>query len=106
MLHKFKFIIQSKKGESLVESIISIMIFSLLLVTIALTIQTALRISTITSEDANRLQRTANELIAGQFDDAVIGTISFTSTGGVTINSSHQVVFANVDGLRAFHPQD
>ena len=106
-----KSIIKSKNGETLVESVISLLIFSFLLLTITLTIQTALRITSISTQAAYRAQNEINEIVAGFYPTPSSGTITFSFEAGAGVgvpgeasDASHNVIINNVPGQRAFRP--
>ena len=109
MLTKIKSNIFSKKGETLVESLISILVFSLILVTVVLTVNTALRITALATENAIALQEEMNEIVRARFISPTVPLdITFTYTieggGSGTIEITHNVHTVEELGLRAFRP--
>jgi Tfp pilus assembly protein PilV len=117
MMTKIKKLLLSKKGESLIESLVSIIIFSLLIVTITLTIATALRITAQATGDARLAQEAVNDIIAGRATGTPNEvTFSFTYTfttpdeeNGETTNrtstATHDVNINTTQGRLAFAEQ-
>ena len=101
-IRKIRKTIRSNKGEMLLESIVSLLILSILLVSVAVTIQTALRITGISLQEAQETQETRiNPLVLAQYTDSEATNITFTAGG---ILASHQVVFNLDGGILAFSP--
>ncbi|MCL2079539.1 MAG: prepilin-type N-terminal cleavage/methylation domain-containing protein [Oscillospiraceae bacterium] len=78
LIQKASKIIRQNKGETLIESLISILILSLLFTAIALTVAASLRITAAAAEKAAAAQDMANKITAGQFDDEQNDTLTFT----------------------------
>ena len=109
---KKKALIFSNKGETLVESIISILVFSVLMVTIAITIQAALRITGLSADAANQAQETVNTTIEGVYINPANVTFTFNYEiitaeppavpPDTTITITEQIHINNVPGNLAF----
>ena len=110
---KIKAIFNSNKGESLVESVISILIFSVLLLTITLTIQTALLITANATQGANTAQDNVNSIITDLPPQAHNASITFNfeytlvgeTDSKILSPVTHNVNTINENGFRAFRPR-
>jgi hypothetical protein len=70
LVYRVKEILHSNKGESLIESILSIMILAIMLVAITTVIMTSLNITTRTVIMASDFQRDLNEVVLSNYDFA------------------------------------
>jgi Tfp pilus assembly protein PilV len=94
-------ILTCKKGESLVESVVSILIFTLYMSAVTAMLATALRITAVSAVTAQALQETANNVIMGNAYAANPDTLTFTASSGaaftvavpVNITEGHLIAF-------------
>jgi len=70
LINKTTKILTGKKGESLVESMVSLLIFSILLLSITIIIITSRRIIANSTADATKTQNIANKAIFEKYDAA------------------------------------
>ena len=107
---KIKKMLSSNRGESLVESLVSLAVLTVLLVAIGLIIHTALRMTSISSVEATRTQeQVINPAISTEFGDDETGEITFSFRFGVgtpLINVTHDVKIYEEEGVIAFSPID
>jgi len=101
-------VIKPDRGESLMEVIVSILIFTILLTTAVAIIRSSLVITGNMIADATAAQHSVNEFI---LDDAGLSesgeiNFSFYDSGGTAFFSSHTVDFAHENGILVFRPQD
>jgi hypothetical protein len=64
-LNKIKQILRQKKGETLMEGIISVLVFSIMIAAITMMINWALRFNAMSTTDAETMQNAANDLFGG-----------------------------------------
>jgi len=103
----------NNKGESLVESLVSLFVLSLLVLAIVSIIQVSLRLSHRAVNSAEDMQQAFNPLLGDVFagaderDIVFEFPINFTDTAGtvVTVSVTHTVRFENTQGILAFSPQ-
>ncbi|MCL2719528.1 MAG: prepilin-type N-terminal cleavage/methylation domain-containing protein [Lachnospiraceae bacterium] len=111
----------SNKGESLIESVISLFILSILILAVTSIIQVSLRMSNRSIANAAVMQENVlNPLLRSEFDgDGIVGavTFNFVPTSGNTdppvdnffefdaIAISQNALIYNQGGLWAFSPQ-
>ena len=105
LIDKTKKALRSKRGETLVEAIASMLILAILLTSVAAMIQTALRMSGEAVRDAAENQEAINNIILGHFDPANTrgAEINFTAPG---IVASHEIeIYVDTTaGIIAFIP--
>jgi len=101
-----KKIFRSKRGFTIMETIVSLLILSILLTTIF----TIIRFSTSLTSDsiirAKESQDRFNALVLEDYDElpeSALSTITFTSDDA-EIEASHDVIVYDVDGVVAFAP--
>jgi len=70
LINKMTMILTGKKGESLVESMVSLLILSILLLSISMIIITSRRIIANSTADATETQNKANKALLEKYDDA------------------------------------
>jgi len=107
LIGKVKKILTPKKGEMLMEAIVSILLFSILLVTVATMIQTSRNITANSMRDATDFQEgRLNRAIIATDDELnlVPGVITFTSALA-SMHSEHDVrIYDNDDFIVAVFP--
>jgi membrane-bound ClpP family serine protease len=92
LLKRISAALGNNRGETLMESIVSILVFSILMAAITVTISASLRITAFAVREARNMQNAANRVLAestcdGEGDGCDTGVISFA---GIDIG----VVFA------------
>jgi len=110
-IQTIKKIFRSNKGETLVESIVSLLILSVLLLAVTTMIQTALRMTSASAQKARGMQEdTVNPVILADYRDSENDVaITFEATaieGEHNIEAKHNVVFNQDGGLIAFSPAE
>jgi len=110
-IQTIKKIFRSNKGETLVESIVSLLILSILLLAVTTMIQTALRMTSASAQKARGVQEdTVNPVILADYRDSENDVaITFEATaieGEYNIEAKHNVVFNQDGGLIAFSPAE
>jgi len=106
---KTKNILRSKRGETLMESIVSLLILTILLTAVGMMIQTALNMTLISTQNAREMQHDiANPTIralyaTGSTDDTEI--IFSSPEIGAGFTASHEVVIFD-GGIIAFSPPE
>jgi len=100
---KIKRILRSNAGETIMESIASLLVLAILLMAVTMMIQTSLRMTAASNVSATESQ-------AGTVNSAILGIFSgkgkdivFSAPGG-EISAAHTVNFTNDDGIIAFIP--
>jgi len=76
---KINAILKRKQGETLMEGIVSIMLFTILTITVTMTILVSLQITGRATRDAGLDQDAVNKLMAGSFA-ASSSSITFTAS--------------------------
>lgn len=104
-IQKTKKIIRSNKGETLVESIVSLLVLSILLFAVTTMIQTALRITSASTQTAKGIQDTLNIVIRSEYSDSVPDQITFTASG-FGISATHDIILNKDGGIIAFAPPE
>jgi len=97
--------LRSKRGETLVEAIISILLLAILLGTVTAMIQVSLTLTARSMEEARELQNnTFNPAIFGIHDDYLPGVVSFEAITTM-IESEHDIlVFEITEDIVSFIP--
>ena len=110
---KLKEIFGNNKGESLIESLVSVFVLALLVVTITGIVQVSLRMSNRAIENAETMQEDVfNPLLGDELADDVICTIIFEfvdpSNPANTVNVTHadELRLVNEQGIWAFSPTE
>ena len=103
-------ILRSTRGESLMEGIASILVFTVLVASVTMMIMLSLRITHVSTEAANVLQHEANALLGADEPDIVIDTdddasIVFTVNGSPGDPISVDVSVYSSDTFTAFGPR-
>jgi len=65
ILRKVKAILKGKRGESLIEGIVSILVFTVLIAAVTMMIMISLRITGISTANADIMQKESNAVLAG-----------------------------------------
>jgi uncharacterized protein (UPF0333 family) len=105
LIQKIKKILHSNKGETLIESIASLLVLTVLIAAISTMINFSLRITSDATRNARAMQDTVNEVIWEEPGDSLEITFTFIDSGGIAISASHDVEFNEHGGIRAFYPQ-
>jgi len=104
LFRRIKELIGSDRGETLVESIVSVFIMGILFTTIAMMIVTSFRMTNTSVERAEENQEEfVNPLVLTEFAGDIID-ITFMIGGIDGIIATHQVVFSAENGILAFSP--
>jgi len=85
LVKKVLAILNSKNGESLMESLVSILVFTILVAAVTMMILLSLRITRSSTEAANESQEEVNSLISGT-DGAGDSITSESGSVGLTID--------------------
>jgi len=102
-IRKIKRLLISKKGETIVESIVSIFIMTVLLVSVTSMIQIALRTTSSSIKEAKRVQEEIiNPLISSGGSGNMV-TLTFKIPGLPDV--THNVVLSANEGIIAFAPE-
>lgn len=100
---KLKTVLLNNKGESLMESVASLLIFSILMMAVATMITASLRITSASTKDASERQDAVNKGIMEDYDTTPTNdTLTFEGTG---INVTIPVEISDEDGYVAFIPE-
>lgn len=98
----------SAKGESLIESVISLLILSILMLAVAAILTTSLNITVRAVGNATALQEdTVNTIIMSDLSDGEEGDIAFRfedAASGIDIFSTHEIMCTD-DEIFAFEPK-
>jgi len=112
-IHKIKRILCSNKGETIMESIASLLILSILLMAVTMMIQTAQQLTAMSTTTATDVQEnTINSAILGDYDgekNLIITLENAESSVGayeVNMTASHAVIFTDDSGVVAFAPKE
>ncbi len=110
LITKAKSILISRRGETLVEGIVSLFIFSVLILGVSSMIVTSLRISQNATETAQDLQNTVNRATeeTDYEGSSVAGnsyTIKFSDPSNILGDTVHNLELFNSDGIIAFRPE-
>ena len=82
---KIKALIFSNKGETLIESVISLLVFSVLLATVTVTVMAALNITRQSAHDARIAQIAVNDTIDGTYVGVLANADDVTITFRYTV---------------------
>jgi hypothetical protein len=106
LIGKVKKILSQKSGELLMEAIVSILLFSILMVTVTTMIQTSRNVTATSMQEATAFQEGRLNLAVIVSDDLnlVQGVITFTSVSA-DLHSEHDIRFYdNEDFIVAIFP--
>lgn len=102
-INRTKGIILSSGGETLMESLVSLLVLTILLLTVTAMIKTSFNMSGATIKNATDEQETVNKLVLSDYgDDYFESDITFSSEDG--ISSTHGIKLFDSDGYIAFAP--
>lgn len=110
-IRRIKKIIRSNKGETLMETIVSLIILSILLLAVTTMIQTALRMTSISIQNAEGTQDNVNFVILSEYtlseysDSGELAEITFT-VSGMGISASHDIILNKEGNIIAFTPKE
>ena len=95
----------SKRGETLVEAIISILLLTILMTTVTAMIQTSLRMTVRSMDDARHLQESVfNQAVYGEFTESSQG-ILLLSINDLGIDIQHDIIINDdIEPLISFFP--
>lgn len=96
-------IICLNKGETLVESVVSLLVLSLLLLVVTATIQTALRMTSVSLQKVKETQDVLNAVARSEYSESELAEITF-SASGLGISAKHNIVLNKDGGIIAFAP--
>lgn len=105
---KLKRIIRSDKGETITESIASLLVFMVLLLAVTTMTQTALKMTRESIQTATDAQEgyINNAMLSGYVSSGDVESITFKSTVATNINTTHEVLINNDGGIIAFTPKE
>jgi Tfp pilus assembly protein PilV len=92
MITKIAAILKSRRGETLMEGLVSILVFTILLSAVTLMIMTSLRVTGFSTREAGAMQEAANNALSGSADLA-----SACANGDPCISTS--INFGIVSGI-------
>ena len=103
---KLKEIFGNNKGESLIESLVSVFVLALLILAITSIIQVSLRMSNRAIENAETMQVDVfNPLLGDELADDDMFTLIFTNPiFTVDVEHTDELRVVNVEGIWAFSP--
>ena len=108
-IDKIKKTLLSRRGESLIEAVASMLILVILIATVAGMIQTSLRITARAIGEARDVQEEVNQLMLGNFADVGDNKfeIVFIPSAGATITMTQDVDFTDDEevGMIVFTPR-
>jgi len=108
LIIKIKKKLRQKRGETLIEAIISILLLAILLTTVTAMIQTSLRMTSNSMREADDLQKnTYNPAILNTLPDLSSGTIILKSQSTTVVDTQHDIfVFEDEDinDILSFYP--
>jgi len=87
---KLKAILKGNSGETLLEGLVSVLVFSVLIATITMMIMLSLRITSISTAASGASQSEANAVLAGAFEVEVV--LISGETDVIGINHSPEVI--------------
>ena len=98
--------LRSKKGETLVEAIVSILLLTILLGTITAMIHTSLRLTANTMQEADGMQNDVfNPAIFDTQPNLSPGSLSFGTLSTTLIDTQHDIyIFDNTGDMVSFYP--
>lgn len=102
LTHKTTKKLRSKRGETLVETLISVVIFALFSLGIATTVQVSLRITADATEAEDTRIEKINSVVTTSDGDSAVITFFAPSMG---INATHSISLYSQDGVIAFDPE-
>jgi len=95
--------LSSRGGETLVETVISLLIFTVVMLAVTYMLTTSLRLVNKAQETARLLQDRDNAVAAGDYTGSA-GTVAFT-IDALGVTSSHGAVVKSENGICAFRPE-
>ena len=107
-ISKLRFILKSKSGETLMEGIVSILVFTVLIAAITTMISVSLRITSRATENADIMQANANAALAGDLlaaDVSVIDGEDIVLKIGDTTVSTVPITIYKAGGFVSFDPR-
>jgi len=103
---KVKGILRSKRGFTIMEAIISLLLLAILLTTIVSIIRFSTSMTAASIINAETVQDRFNALILEDFDGYTTGetTVTFSSTDIPDVTATHSIVLYEEDGVIVFTP--
>jgi len=105
IISKIRAILSGTRGESLMEGIASILVFTVLMAAVTMMIMISLRITGKSTADADARQKEANAALAGQAAQVVRDTVEFIVDGDELEVIEIKVSVYSTDNHTAFEPQ-
>ena len=105
MVNKFRAVLSGKRGETLMELIASILVFTVLVASVTMMIILSLRISGNSMDNADEWQAEANAVLAG--DPASFGGSASPSSISLLINGQNctiDIIMNRTDSFISFDP--
>lgn len=103
LIQRIKKIIRSNKGETIVESIVSLLILSILMLAVTTIIQTALKMTSVSIQNAKETQDVLNIIAQAEYSDSEPAEITF-SASDISISATHNTILNKDGGIIAFSP--
>ena len=105
LTNKIKHIISSDKGETLIETVVSMIIFVVSMLTISSMVNTALKITESTTQKATLFQeKTINPAVLSNFDESEQANITFYNDQ-LDISATHAAIINKNGEIPAFTPK-
>lgn len=101
---KLKTILTGKKGESLVEGLVSLLVFSVLMMAVTMMINTSLRMTAASTADASAKQESFNNAVFEQYTTPAAVNL-LLQTSGSAIDVSVPVYLSNDGTYVSFSPR-
>jgi len=102
-LRRARVALSNARGETILESVVSMMVFSIFTLAIMTTLLTALRITGVATREANEKQMQVNQLVLAEYTDADTLPVELMGDG---INLQISVKRMQAEGLVAFRPNE
>jgi len=101
LIRDIKGILRSKRGELVLESIVSLLMFSILLAGVSAMLQTSIMMISVSIRNAKELQeQTINKITLSEYEYSSEAVLTLTHAYG---SASHEIVFNDSD-IIAFVP--
>ncbi len=105
MVKKISALVKCKIGESLVESVVSILVFTILMVGISGMIATALRLTGNATINYKQIRTIMNEHVKGEYVTSAPAIITFTANvNGTVMESTVSAIETKEENVVAFIP--
>lgn len=105
LIQRIKKTIRSNKGETIMEGIVSLLVLSILLLVVTTMIQTALRMTSVSIQNAKESQDVFNDVALSEYSDSESAEITFSfSFSGTSMSAAHDIIVNKDGGIIAFAP--